>query len=117
MEKGLYLAHVSDDGVHTAHVEEDAVYDAQTSKMFRDRNQATAKKQRVEVKARRNAERCAAQRAQRFWTMIKECVWLTATIALVYCTYRWGLYVAISAIVGCSVALCCRIIHHITVKE
>jgi hypothetical protein len=117
MEKGLYLAHVSDDGVQTAHIDEDKVYDAQTTQMFRDRNKATAKKQRVEVRSKRDAERCAARKAHHLWTMLKECTWLATTAALVFCTYRWGLYVAISAIVGCSVALCCRIIHHITVKE
>lgn len=117
MQKGLYLAHVSDEGVQTAHIDEDTVYDSQTSRMFRDREKTDAKRQRIATKAQREAERCAARKAQRRWNMVKECTWLAATAALVSCTYRWGLYVALSAVVGCSVALCCRIIHYYTTKE
>ena len=62
-------------------------------------------------------DRQAIRKARKFRTMAKECLWLTATAALVGCTYYWGVYAAIAAVTWCMVAIGCRIIHYITTKE
>lgn len=117
MEKGLYLAHVTDDTVFTVHADESVIYDAQTRKLFADRNKRKAAIAKAAVKEQRKADQQAIRKARKFRTMAKECLWLTATAALVGCTYYWGVYAAIAAVTGCVVAISCRMIHFITTEK
>lgn len=123
-ENGLYVARVTDGEVHALHADEDAVCDAQTVKMFKDRDQSRADKEQDEAAKQREAEeyfrsttRQAAKRKRRLLYMTKDVLgWLGAAV-LVYFTYRCGLLVAVGSIVGCVVAACSRIINYITIKE
>ena len=119
-ENGVYVAKVSDDGVETFHADENAVADAQTEKMFTNRDKAwedqkrdAAAKLRTEEMQQRKSGQEAAKRSRRRWYTAKDCISLTGTAVLVYCTYRFGQLVAIGAIVGCLVAAVCRITNHI----
>lgn len=119
-ENGVYVAKVSDDGVETFHADENAVADAQTEKIFteRDRNRANqeqdaADKLRDAEKQQRKSGQEAAKRSRRRWYTVKDCMSLIVTALLVYCTYRFGQLVAIGAIVGCLVAAFCRVSNHI----
>ena len=119
-ENGVYVAKVTDDTVKTFHADENAVADAQTEKIFteRDRNRANqeqdaADKLRDAEKQQRKSGQEAAKRSRRRWHTAKDCISLTGTAVLVYCTYRFGQLVAIGAIVGCLVAAACRITNHI----
>ena len=123
-ENGLYMARVTDDGIHTLHADEDAVCDAQTVKIFNDRDQSRADQEQAEADKHREAEefarfttRQAAKRKRRFWYMTKDVLGWLGAAALVYFTYRWGLLVAVGSIVGCVVAACSRIYNYITMKE
>lgn len=123
-ENGLYVARVTDSEVRTLHADEDSICDAQTVKMFNDRNQSRADQEQAEADKHREAEefarfttRQAAKRKRRFWYMTKDVLGWLGAAALVYFTYRWGLLVAVGSIVGCVVAACSRIYNYITIKE
>ena len=115
-ENGLYMAHVTDDDVRTFYADEDAVCDAQTDRIFKDRKRDAADQMRAAEEQTRNAMRQAAKRKRRFWYVVKDVLGLVGAASMVYCTYRWGLLVAVGSIVGCMVALCFRIINYITMK-
>lgn len=117
MKQGAYFARVTGDRVFTVFADEDAVRDAQMRKIFSDRDKKVADQQTQAAEKQRMADRLALKKARKFRTMAKECLWLTATAALVGCTYLWGIYAAIAAVTGCMVAIGCRIIHYITTKE
>lgn len=117
MKQGAYFARVTGDRVFTVFADENAVRDAQMHRIFADLDKALADQQKVAAEKQRKADRQALKKARKFRTMAKECLWLGATAALVYCTYRWGVYAAVAAIAGCVVAIGCRIIHYITTKE
>lgn len=117
MKQGAYFARVTGDRVYTVFADEDAVRDAQMCKLFAARDKDHAEQQRQAAEKQHMADRQALKKARKFRTTAKECLWLTATAALVYCTYLWGIYVAVAAVTGCMVALGCRIIHYITTKE
>lgn len=119
-ENGLYVARVADGWAHTFHADENSLADAQTKKIFTDRDKARADQERDAADEQRNAEnqlrrsdRQAAAKSRRRWCVVKECAGLMGTAVLVYCTYRWGLLVAIGAIVGCIVAAVCRAANYI----
>lgn len=118
-ENGLYMARVTDDNVRTFYADEDTVCDAQTVKMFNDRDQSRADQEQAEADKHRQAEefarfttRQAAKRKRRFLYMIKDVLMLIGTATLVYLTNRFGLYVAIAAVTGCAVAAVCRITNY-----
>lgn len=123
-ENGLYVARVTDGGIHALHADEDAVCDAQTVKIFEDRDRIRADQEQDEADKHRAAEeyarfttRQAAKRKRRFLYMAKDVLGWLGAAALVYFTYRWGLLVAVGSIVGCMVAACGRIYNYITIKE
>ena len=66
MEKGLYMARVSDDTVFTVHADETVIYDAQTRKLFADRDKAKAEQLRTGAKEQRTADREAQKKARKF---------------------------------------------------
>lgn len=119
-ENGVYVAKVTDDTVKTFHADENAVADAQTEKMFTNRDKAREDQKRdaedklrtAEMQQRKSGQE-AAKRSRRRWYTAKDCAGLIGTALLVYCTYRFGQLVAIGAIVGCLVAAACRITNHI----
>lgn len=122
-ENGLYVAKVTDSEVRTLHADEDAVCDAQTHKLFqtRDMNRASqeqdvADKQRELAELKRLDDRQVAKRRRRFWYMIKDALGLISAALLVYCTYHWGLLVAVGSIAGCVVAACCRVMNYFAMK-
>ena len=115
-ENGLYMAMVTDESVTRMYADEDSVCDAQTDKIFKNREQARADQERDAAdKMReadeiiRNVSRQTAKRKRRLWYMIKDVLNLLGTAVLVYLTNWLGLYVAIAAITGCTVAAVCRI--------
>ena len=123
-ENGLYVARVTDDEVRMLHANEDSVCDFQTDKIFKDRDRLRADQEQDEATKQREAEeyartsiRQAAKRKRRFWYMAKDVLGLVGAAVLVYCTYRWGLLVAVGSISGCLVAACSRICNYITMKE
>ena len=123
-DNGLYVAKVSDEGVETFHADENAVADAQTEKLFSNRDKSREDKKRdaadklrtAEMQQRKSGQE-AAKRSRRRWYMAKDCLGLIGTAVLVYCTYRWGQMVAIGAIVGCLVAAACRVTNHIEMER
>lgn len=117
MKQGAYFARVTENRVLTAYADEDTVRDAQMRKLFAARDKDLEEQQKNAAEKQRMADRQAIRKARKFRTMAKECLWLTATAALVGCTYYWGVYAAIAAVTGCMVAIGCRIIHYITTKE
>lgn len=117
MSEGAYFARVTEDRVVSVYADEEAVRDAQMRMIFADRDRRYAVQQREDADHQRKADRSARQKARKVRAMAKECLWLTATAALVGCTYCWGVYAAIAAVTGCMVAIGCRIIHYITTKE
>lgn len=117
---GVYVAKVTDNEVQTFHADENTVADAQTEKIFTERNKNRANQEQDAADKLRDAENQlrksgqeAAKRSRRRWYAAKDCISLTGTAVLVYCTYRFGQLVAIGAIVGCLVAAACRITNHI----
>ena len=119
-ENGVYVAKVTDDTVKTFHADENAMADAQTEKMFSNRDKAwedqkrdAAAKLRTEEMQQRKSSQEDAKRSRRRWYTVKDCMSLIVTALLVYCTYRFGQLVAIGAIVGCLVAAVCRVSNHI----
>ena len=119
-DNGVYVAKVTDDTVKTFHADENAVADAQTEKMFTNRDKAREDQKRhaedklrtAELQQRKSGQE-AAKRSRRRWYTAKDCASLIGTALLVYCTYRFGQLVAIGVIVGCLVAAVCRITNHI----
>ena len=119
-ENGVYVAKVTDDTVETFHADENAVADAQTEKMFTNRDKAREDQKRdaadklrtAEIQQRKSGQE-AAKRSRLRWYAVKDCISLIGTAVLVYCTYRFGQLVAIGAIVGCLVAAVCRVSNHI----
>lgn len=117
MENGAYYARVTGGRVVTVFADENAVQDAQMHKIFARRDKNRVDQQKEAAEKQRAADRLALKKARKLRTMAKDCLWLGATAALVYCTYLWGVYAAIAAVTGCVVAIGCRIIHYITTKE
>ena len=117
---GVYVAKVTDNEVQTFHADENTVADAQTEKIFTERNKNRANQEQDAADKLRDAEnqlrksdRQAAAKSRRRWYTAKDCAGLIGTAVLVYCTYRFGQLVAIGAVVGCLVAAACRITNHI----
>ena len=108
-ENGFYAAKVTDEGVTTIHADEDAVCDHQTAKIFKDRDKCRGDEAKLSVEESQKAARAAAKKKRKLWYMIKDVAGLIGTAALVFATYRFGLYVAIAAITGCVVAAGCRV--------
>lgn len=123
-ENGVYVAKVTDDTVQTFHADENAVADAQTEKMFTNRDKAREDQKRdaedklrtAEMQQRKSGQE-AAKRSRRRWYTAKDCASLIGTALLVYCTYRFGQLVAIGAIVGCLVAALCRVSNYIETER
>lgn len=116
MEQGAYFARVTGTKAYTVFADEDALWDAQMRRLFADRDKSIAARQLEDAKKQRRIERLAIQRARRFHAMINDCLYLTATAVLAVCVYIWGLYAAIAAVTGCSVAIGCRVINYIHAK-
>lgn len=123
-DNGVYVAKVTDDTVQTFHADENAVADAQTEKMFTNRDKAredqkrdAADKLRTAEMQQRKSGQEAAKRSRRRWYTAKDCASLIGTALLVYCTYRFGQLVAIGAIVGCLVAALCRVSNYIETER
>ena len=112
-ENGFYAAKVTDEGVTTIHADEDAVCDHQTAKMFQDRDKCRGDEAKLSVEESQKAARAAAKKKRQTWYMVKDVFSLIGTAALVFATYRFGLYVAIAAITGCVVAAGCRVTGYI----
>lgn len=112
-ENGLYVARVTDDAVHTMHADEDAVCDHQTSKLFEDRDKLLEGQAKESVEAMERATRQAAKKKRHLLYLVKDCLGLCGTALLVMLTYRYGLYVAIAAVTGCTVAAVCRVMNYL----
>ena len=89
MKQGAYFARVTGDRVFTVFADEDAVRDAQMRKIFSDRDKKVADQQKQAAERQHMADRLALKKARKFRSMAKECLWLTTTAAMVYCTYRF----------------------------
>ena len=111
-ENGLYMARVTDDDVRTFYADEDTVCDAQTDKIFKNRDQNRADREQIASDDQRRTDRQKAKHKRRFLYMIKDVLMLIGTATLVYLTNRFGLYVAIAAVTGCAVAAVCRITNY-----
>ena len=107
MKNGNYYARVTDGCVSTIFIDEDAVHDAQIHKIFTDRDKMLA-----EQTHRHNLKKATESRKTR--TVVRQCLWLTATASMVYFTCLLGVYAAIAFITGCVVAIGFRIAHLIT---
>lgn len=107
MKNGDYYARVKDGRVSTVFIDEDAVHDAQIQKIFTDRG-----KQLAEQTHQQNLKKAIKSRKIR--TIVRQCLWLTATASMVYLTCLFGVYAAIAFITGCVVAIGFRIAHLIT---
>lgn len=112
-ENGLYMARVTDDTVKTMHADEDAVCDMQTDKLFKNRDQNLVDQEQDATDALRKATRQAAKKKRQMLYLVKDCLGLCGTALLVMLTYRFGLYVAIAGVTGCTVAAVCRVMNYL----
>ena len=112
-ENGLYMARVTDDTVKTMHADEDAVCDMQTDKLFKNRDKCREGQQKESVEATERANRQAAKKKRQLLYLVKDCLGLCGTALLVMLTYRFGLYVAIAGVTGCTVAAVCRVMNYL----
>lgn len=110
VEKGLYMASITEKGAKTMHASEDAVCDAQIGKMFQQQGKERKTQEKTASDDLRKAERQAAMKKRRRCCMIKDVAGMLVAAALVYMTYTFGLSVAIAGITGCIVAAGCRIV-------
>ena len=102
MKNGNYYARVTDGCVSTIFIDEDAVHDAQIHKIFT--NRAKVLKEQMH---KQKLKKITQSRKTR--TVVRQCLWLTATASMVYFTYLFGVYAAIVFITGCAVAMGFRI--------
>lgn len=112
-ENGLYVARITDDGVKTMHADDNAVCDAQTDRMFKDRDKDRQAQAKDALEAQERASKAAAKRKRKQWYLVKDCLSLCGTAFLVMLTYRYGQMVAIAAITGCTVAAVCRVMSYL----
>lgn len=112
-EKGLYMAKVTDEGTKMMHADEDAVCDAQIGKLFKKQNENRETEKQNATEDQQKANRLAVMKKRRLMCAVKEVSGLLGAAALVYLTYRFGLYVAIAAITGCIVAAVCRVMGYV----
>ena len=107
MKNGNYYARVTDNCVSTVFIDEDAVHDARIQKIFADRAKLLA-----EQTPKQHLKK--ATKSRKIRTIVRQCLWLTATASMVYLTCLFGVYAAIAFITGCVVAIGFRIAHLIT---
>lgn len=110
-ENGLYVARITDDGVKTMHADDNAVCDAQTDRMFKDRDKEREIQAKDVKEAQERASKAAAKRKRKILYLAKDCLSLCGTAFLVMLTYRFGQMVAIAAVTGCIVAAMCRVMN------
>lgn len=111
-ENGLYVARITDDGAKAMHADENAVCDAQTDRMFKDRDKEREIQHREVKEAQERASKSAAKRKRKILYLAKDVLSLCGTAFLVMLTYRFGQMVAIAAVTGCIVAALCRVANY-----
>jgi hypothetical protein len=112
-ENGLYVARITDDGAKAMHADENAVCDAQTDRMFKDRDKERETLHKEVKEAQERANKAAAKRKRKLLYLAKDCLSLGGTAFLVMLTYRFGQMVAIAAVTGCIVAAMCRVMNYL----
>ena len=112
-ENGLYMAHVTDESVRMMHADEDAVCDAQTDKLFKNRDKDREDQQKGVAEAQERASKAAVKKKRRLQYLVKDVLGLCGTAVLVTLTYNFGLYVAIAAVTGCIVAAVCQVMNFV----
>ena len=113
LENGLYVGRVTDSTVKMLHADEDAVCDMQTDKLFRERDKSREGQAKQSLEEHDRIQKAAAKRRRQMWYLVKDCLCLCGTAVLVALTYRYGLYVAIAGVTGCSVAAVCRVMNYL----
>jgi hypothetical protein len=112
-ENGLYVAMITDDGAKAMHADENAVCDAQTDRMFKDRDKERETLHKEAKEAQERANKAASKRKRKILYLAKDCLSLCGTAFLVMLTYRFGQMVAIAAVTGCIVAAMCRVMNYL----
>lgn len=109
MENGFYAAQVTDDSVRSVHVDEDTVYYMQTAKLFEQRDDARAKKQKRAEENRRMADRKAARERKELRKMVLVCGgWIGAGV-MVFAAYLLGPVAVAVSTVACFGAACFKL--------